>query len=68
MWPKLTAKVPFAAVVACCLFNATRVVADTSPAPILQWFEASFETMIDRTPDLFMSGYGSVTATRPRRR
>ena len=29
---------------------------DVSPAPFLQWFEASYETMIDRAPDLFQAG------------
>ncbi|HJN66283.1 MAG TPA: hypothetical protein QF761_08775, partial [Pirellulales bacterium] len=40
---------------------------DTSPAPILQWFESSHDTMIDRAPDLFQAGYGTVWTPPPYR-
>lgn len=40
---------------------------DVSPAPILQWFEGTYETQIDRAPDLFMAGYGTVWAPPPGR-
>ncbi len=33
---------------------------DVSPAPILQWFEAKYDTQIERTADLFMAGYGGT--------
>ncbi len=33
---------------------------DISPAPFLQWFEASYDTINERTPDLFEAGYGAV--------
>jgi len=33
---------------------------DVSPPPILQWFEASYDTMRDRTPDLWTTGYGAI--------
>lgn len=39
----------------------------TSPAPILQWFEASWETIEHRTPDLFSAGYGSLWTPPPGR-
>ncbi len=40
---------------------------NVSPAPILQWFEADWQTMYDRTPDLFMAGYGGVWTPPPGR-
>ena len=40
---------------------------DVSPAPILQWFESSYETIENRTADLFMTGYGSVWLPPPGR-
>lgn len=33
---------------------------DTSPAPIVQWFDSTYQTQFDRTSDLFMAGYGGV--------
>jgi glycosidase len=33
---------------------------DVSTPPILQWFEAKYDTMVRRTPDLFLAGYGAV--------
>ena len=38
-----------------------------SPAPILQWFEASWDTIEHRTPDLFTAGYGSLWTPPPGR-
>lgn len=40
---------------------------NVSPAPILQWFEADWQTMYNRTPDLFMAGYGGVWTPPPGR-
>jgi len=40
---------------------------DVSPPPILQWFESSYETIEDRTADLFMAGYGAVWLPPPGR-
>jgi len=59
-----------AVVAAFCLHLSaaeTVVAVDVSPPPILQWFEASHETMINRTPDLFMAGYGAVWTPPPYR-
>lgn len=39
----------------------------TSPAPILQWFEASWKTIEHRTPDLFSAGYGALWTPPPGR-
>jgi len=33
---------------------------DVSSPPILQWFEATYNTMDRRGADMFMSGYGAV--------
>ncbi|MFP6613072.1 MAG: NosD domain-containing protein [Pirellulales bacterium] len=38
---------------------------DISPAPFLQWFEASYDTINERMPDLFAAGYGAVYAPPP---
>ncbi|HUS38610.1 MAG TPA: hypothetical protein VMX74_04130, partial [Pirellulales bacterium] len=40
---------------------------DISPAPFVQWFEASYDTIIDRAPDLFEAGYGAVWTPPPTR-
>ncbi|MBW3598965.1 MAG: DUF1304 family protein [Planctomycetes bacterium] len=40
---------------------------DVSPPPILQWFEGKYETMIRRTPDAFLAGYGAVWIPPPGR-
>lgn len=42
-------------------FTAPHATAqDVSPAPILQWFESSYEVQEDRLADFFMAGYGST--------
>ncbi|MGL4512367.1 MAG: hypothetical protein ACRCT8_04695 [Lacipirellulaceae bacterium] len=46
---------------------ASAVAQQTSPAPILQWFEASWNTIEHRTPDLFRAGYGSLWTPPPGR-
>lgn len=47
---------------------ATKAVAqDSSPAPFLQWFDSSYQTMHDRSADLFMAGYGAVWTPPPGR-
>ncbi len=38
---------------------------DESPPPILQWFESSYQTIEERTPDLFLAGYGFVWIPPP---
>jgi hypothetical protein len=40
---------------------------DVSRPAILQWFEASYDTLDRRTPDLFMAGYGAVWLPPPGR-
>src|SRR4051812_28119214 len=40
---------------------------DSSPPAILQWFESSYSTIENRTPDLFMAGYGAVYTPPPGR-
>ncbi|HUT00816.1 MAG TPA: hypothetical protein VM031_00055, partial [Phycisphaerae bacterium] len=40
---------------------------DTSPPPVLQWFESSYETIEARTADLFLAGYGAVWLPPPGR-
>ena len=37
------------------------------PPPILQWFESSYRTVEERTPDLFVAGYGFVWLPPPYR-
>ena len=37
-----------------------RLLTDVSAAPILQWFEASYDTMENRMADVFLAGYGAV--------
>ena len=50
--------------VACC---AAAEAQDYSPPAMLQWFETSWNTMQNRTPDLFMAGYGGVWTPPPYR-
>jgi alpha-amylase len=38
---------------------------DESPPAILQWFESSYQTIEERTPDLFLAGYGFVWLPPP---
>ncbi|MGH8584757.1 MAG: alpha-amylase family glycosyl hydrolase [Gammaproteobacteria bacterium] len=40
---------------------------DVSPPAILQWFDSTFRTIEDRTPDLFLAGYGFVWVPPPYR-
>ena len=40
---------------------------DNSPPAILQWFEASYNTIENRTADAFMAGYGAVWTPPPGR-
>src|SRR5688572_11930500 len=40
---------------------------DESPPAILQWFESSYKTIENRSPDLFMAGYGAVWTPPPGR-
>jgi alpha-amylase len=49
------------------LFGASARAADSSPPAILQWFESSYSTIENRTPDLFMAGYGAVYTPPPGR-
>ena len=43
------------------------LLASVSAPPILQWFDSSFETIEERLPDLFQSGYGAVWLPPPGR-
>jgi alpha-amylase len=55
-----------AALVAVCLGAPQPTLAlDESPPPILQWFESSYRTIEERTPDLFLAGYGFVWVPPP---
>ena len=40
---------------------------DYSPPAILQWFEASYNTMENRAPDMFLAGYGAAYTPPPGR-
>lgn len=40
---------------------------DVSAPAFLQWFESSYDTMEDRTVDIFMAGYGAVWTPPPGR-
>ncbi|MDQ3776477.1 MAG: hypothetical protein M3461_20045 [Pseudomonadota bacterium] len=40
---------------------------DESPAPILQWFESSYQTIESRIADVFLAGYGFVWLPPPYR-
>ena len=42
------------------LSNGTAQAQDASAAPILQWFESSYDVQEERVADFFMAGYGSV--------
>jgi hypothetical protein len=43
------------------------MMTDVSPAPILQWFEASYDTVERRVADAFLAGYGAVWMPPPSR-
>ncbi|MEO1995965.1 MAG: hypothetical protein ABGZ17_11885, partial [Planctomycetaceae bacterium] len=43
------------------------LLTDVSAAPILQWFEAPYQTIEDRMADVFMAGYGAVWTPPPGR-
>ena len=43
------------------------LLASVSAPPILQWFDSSFDTIEERLPDLFQSGYGAVWLPPPGR-
>ena len=45
----------------------TAAIAQDSPAPIIQYFESTHGTLRNRTPDLFMAGYGGVWVPPPTR-
>jgi len=44
-----------------------RMLASVSAPAILQWFESSFDTIENRTPDIFDAGYGAVWLPPPSR-
>ncbi len=43
------------------------LLADTSPPAFLQWFESSYDTIEERTADVFAAGYGAVWLPPPGR-
>ncbi|MDG2221792.1 MAG: dockerin type I domain-containing protein [Rubripirellula sp.] len=47
--------------------ESRKLLAATSPPPILQWFDSSFETIEERAPDLFQTGYGAIWLPPPGR-
>ena len=56
------------AVVASVLASAARLRAeDVSQPAILQWFEATYSTMENRAPDMFLAGYGTAYTPPPGR-
>lgn len=55
-----------AALIVCALGLSAGAQQTSSPV-ILQWFEASWETIEHRTPDLFTAGYGSLWTPPPGR-
>ena len=58
-----------AAAIAPVLFaiGIARADEDTSPAPILQYFESTYNTLEDRMGDVFKAGYGMVYTPPPGR-
>ncbi|XAM01632.1 hypothetical protein OT109_09580 [Phycisphaeraceae bacterium D3-23] len=50
-----------------CVPSPTTKAQDASAAPILQWFESTYETQEARLPDVFMAGYGTVWLPPPGR-
>ena len=58
------------AIGALALIPSQRVIpapVDTSPPPILQWFESTYQVVEDRLPDVFAAGYGFVWLPPPGR-
>jgi hypothetical protein len=56
------------AVAALAAISALPIAAQDASAPtILQWFESTYETQIDRTADAFIAGYGTVWLPPPGR-
>jgi len=59
------------AIGALALMPSPRVIpapaVDTSPPPILQWFESTYQVVEDRLPDVFAAGYGFVWLPPPGR-
>jgi alpha-amylase len=47
--------------------SSRAMAVDYSPPPILQWFQASYDTMEDRSADMFLAGYGAVWIPPPGR-
>jgi alpha-amylase len=48
-------------------FAAVARAYDTSPPPILQYFESTYNTISSRMPDIFQAGYGIVYTPPPAR-
>jgi alpha-amylase len=48
-------------------FAAAASAFDTSPPPILQYFESTYNTISSRMPDIFQAGYGIVYTPPPAR-
>ena len=47
--------------------ESRRLLAAVSPPAFLQWFDSSFDTVEQRTPDIFQTGYGAVWLPPPGR-
>lgn len=47
--------------------ESRQLLASVSSPPILQWFESSYDTIEERIPDLFDSGYGAIWLPPPGR-
>lgn len=55
------------AIAACLWFAAAASAFDTSPPPILQYFESGYNTISSRMPDIFQAGYGIIYTPPPSR-
>src|SRR5437868_10042588 len=49
------------------LCSAPTRAEDVSQPAILQWFEATYDTMEKRSPDMFLAGYGTAYTPPPGR-
>ncbi|MEM9294782.1 MAG: hypothetical protein AAGA57_03185, partial [Planctomycetota bacterium] len=56
-----------AALCAAALSGSSAMAQSVSPPPFLQWFDATYQTQIERSGDLFEVGYGAVWTPPPGR-
>jgi alpha-amylase len=65
-WLVATCWIVIAVVMALAPWTAARAE-DVSQPAILQWFEATYDTMEKRSPDMFLAGYGTAYTPPPGR-